>query len=198
MACLARRIAPAAALGGLAVVIVGVADPAIANLTSGDAPSESMPQALTGTGNLDTGAGARQNGQGGQGNGQQRSEPEWQDIPQDEQQAVPPQEQAPPEEPQVEATGEVCATGEQVNGDPIMTPWGPVTVAASVDGGTVCFVQAIDWPQDDRKSQMINSYAIPELDTMASQVGTQFDYISGATYTSEAYRDSLQSLLDRL
>ena len=30
MAGLARRLAPAAALGGLAIVIVGVADPAIA------------------------------------------------------------------------------------------------------------------------------------------------------------------------
>lgn len=180
MASLARRLAPAAALGGLAVVIVGVADPAIANLTRGDAPTDIAPQGLAAPGG--------QNGQAkGQGNGQQGSEPQWQDIPQ--------QDTAPQEDQSAAGT---CATGEQVNGDPVMTPWGPVQVAASVDNGTVCFVQAVDWPRNDRKSEMINSYAIPELDSMASQVGTQFDHISGATYTSEAYRDSLQSLLDRL
>lgn len=165
MASLARRLAPAAALGGLAVVIVGVADPAIANLTRGDVADDAAPRTLTAPGN--------QNGTGT--GGQQEA------APQDQQSAAG-----------------TCATGEQVNGDPVMTPWGPVQVAASVDNGTVCFVQAIDWPQNDRKSQNINSYAIPELDAMASQIGTQFDYISGATYTSEAYRDSLQSLLDRL
>ncbi len=182
MASLARRLAPAAALGGLAVVIVGVADPAIANLTRDDASTGAVtdpaPQALAAT--------------GGQG-GPQRSEPQWRDLPQEDKSSA--QQETAPQQDQPAAT---CAMGEQVNGDPIMTPWGPVQVAASVDNGTVCFVQAIDWPQNDRKSQMINSYAIPELDSMASQAGTQFDHISGATYTSEAYRDSLQSLLDRL
>jgi len=33
---------------------------------------------------------------------------------------------------------------------------------------------------------------------MASQQGVAFDAISGATYTSEAYRESLQQLLDSL
>lgn len=187
MASLVRRLAPAAALGGLAVVIVGVADPAIANLTRHDASTGAVtdpaPQALAAT--------------GGQG-GQQRSEPQWRDLPQEDkpsaQQDTSPQQDAP----QQDQPATACATGEQVDGDPVMTPWGPVQVAASVDNGTVCFVQAVDWPRNDRKSQMINSYAIPELDSMASQVGTQFDHISGATYTSEAYRDSLQSLLDRL
>lgn len=163
MASLARRLAPAAALGGLAVVIVGIADPAIAKLTQDgtttDAVADSTPRVDAGSRN-----------------------------------APSPQGDAVTQEDAAAA----CATGEQVNGDPVMTPWGPVQVAASVDNGTVCFVQAIDWPQNDRKSQMINSYAIPELDSMASQVGTQFDHISGATYTTEAYRDSLQSLLDRL
>lgn len=158
MASLARRLAPAAALGGLAVVIVGVADPAIANLTSDAPATDTAPvaAAVQDTATQDT---ATQDTSGG---------------------------------------AATCSSGEQVTGDAVMTPWGPVQVAASVDNGTVCFVQAVDWPQNDRKSQMINSYAIPELDSMASQVGTQFDYVSGATYTSDAYQRSLQSLLDRL
>jgi uncharacterized protein with FMN-binding domain len=44
---------------------------------------------------------------------------------------------------------------------------------------------------------MINAYAIPVLDQTAGQVGVQFDNISGATYTTNAYRRSLQSVLDR-
>jgi uncharacterized protein with FMN-binding domain len=46
---------------------------------------------------------------------------------------------------------------------------------------------------------MINSYAIPQLDQMATaSAGTQLDYVSGATYTSNAYAQSLQSILDAL
>ena len=79
-----------------------------------------------------------------------------------------------------------------------MTRWGPVQVTATVAGGQVCQVQAIAWPSDDRKSQQINAYAVPQLDAMATASPTQFDYVSGATYTSMAYHDSLQSILDSL
>jgi uncharacterized protein with FMN-binding domain len=91
-----------------------------------------------------------------------------------------------------------CASGDEVTGDSVMTQWGPVQVVATVDGQQVCEVHAVTWPANDRKSQAINSYAIPQLDSMASQSGTAFDYVSGATYTSEAYRESLQSILDAL
>ena len=79
-----------------------------------------------------------------------------------------------------------------------MTQWGPVQVSATVAGGQVCEVHAVAWPANDSKSQMINAYAIPQLDAMATQSPTQFDYVSGATYTSQGYHDSLQSILDSL
>ncbi len=44
---------------------------------------------------------------------------------------------------------------------------------------------------------MINSRAIPYLDAQAAEVGVEFDSVSGATYTSEAYRESMQSILDQ-
>ncbi len=105
-----------------------------------------------------------------------------------------------PADTQAEApAADSCASGgEQITGGAAMTPWGPVQVSATVAGQQVCSVQALTWPASDRKSQMINSYAIPQLDAMANQSPTQFDYVSGATYTSQGYHDSLQSILDSL
>ena len=177
MAGLARRLAPAAALGGLAVVIVGVADPAIAGL--GDAPTTAASTVS----------------QAAQSAPEAQAVPEAQSAP--EAQAQPDTQAAPETQGQPEAVAS-CDGGEQVTGDSAMTRWGPVQVTATVADGQVCQVQAITWPASDRKSQQINAYAIPELDAMASADPMQFDYVSGATYTSMAYHDSLQSILDAL
>lgn len=92
-----------------------------------------------------------------------------------------------------------CTTAETLTGEPAATQWGPVQVEMAVaDDGTICSVQAVAYPDNDRKSALINSYAIPELNAMAMSEGTAFHSISGATYTSEAYRESMQSILDRL
>jgi uncharacterized protein with FMN-binding domain len=85
-----------------------------------------------------------------------------------------------------------------VDGQTIQTRWGPVQVEATVVDGAVCEVHAISWPSGDGRSQMINAYAIPQLDAMATASPTSFDYISGATYTSDGYHQSLQSILDSL
>ena len=157
MAGLARRLGPAAALGGLAVVIVGIADPAIAGRAA-QATADPAPQAAT------------------------QAESSQADTPQSE----------------TPAAGD-CSTGDTVTGDSVMTRWGPVQVAATVSGTRVCEVHAVAWPANDGRSQQINAYAIPALDQMATaSEGTQLDYVSGATYTSDAYAQSLQSILDAL
>jgi uncharacterized protein with FMN-binding domain len=167
MAGLARRLAPAAALGGLAIIIVGVADPAIAGRTDATASGTATASEAT--------------------------TPE----PAAAEEATTP-EPAATEEPTAEAAV-TCDNGEQVTGDSVMTQWGPVQVSATVAGGQVCEVHAVSWPSNDGKSQMINAYAIPQLDQMATaSSGTQLDYVSGATYTSDAYAQSLQSILDAL
>ena len=155
MAGLARRLAPAAALGGLAIVIVGVADPAIAG--RGDAVA--------------TGSTASSSGSSGS-SGAAAAEPP--------------------------AAAESCDTADAVTGPSVQTRWGPVQVAATIANGELCEVHATAWPDGDNRSAMISQYAIPELDAMASQQGVAFDAISGATYTSEGYRESLQQLLDSL
>jgi uncharacterized protein with FMN-binding domain len=171
MAGLARRLAPAAALGGLAIVIVGVADPALAGRTD-VAAQDATTQGATAT---------------------QPQEPQAQP-----QQQAQPDQPAQAEQPAQADTSSTCADGQQVTGGASMTRWGPVQVSATVSGGQVCEVHAVAWPADDGRSQMINAYAIPQLDAMATSSPTQFDYVSGATYTSQGYHESLQSILDSL
>lgn len=178
MAGLARRLAPAAALGGLAVVIVGVADPAIAGLRSGAEPMGTPAAADTLSGQAVTAQAAP------------AQDPTVQD---------PTVQDPAPQTAPVAAAPSCDSGGQEVAGDTVSTRWGPVQVAATVAGTSICEVHAVTWPTGDGRSQMISSYAIPQLDQMAtSSHGTQLDYVSGATYTSRGYAESLQSLLDSL
>ena len=91
-----------------------------------------------------------------------------------------------------------CSNATSVTGDEAMTPWGPVQVRMDFAAdGTVCAVQALTYPDGDHKSAQINSMAIPYLDAAAAEQGVEFDGVSGATYTTEAYRESMQSILDQ-
>lgn len=75
--------------------------------------------------------------------------------------------------------------------------WGPVQVQVTISGGAITEVVALQTPTDDRKSISINARAIP---TLASEVlsaqAADVDTVSGATYTSESYKASLQSAID--
>jgi uncharacterized protein with FMN-binding domain len=84
-----------------------------------------------------------------------------------------------------------------VNGAVIDTMYGPVQVQVTVRGIVVESAHAIDYPQGGGRDQVINSRAIPQLDDEAMQAqNARIDTISGATYTSDGYRRSLQSALD--
>jgi uncharacterized protein with FMN-binding domain len=75
--------------------------------------------------------------------------------------------------------------------------YGPVQVQITVRGGRITSAHAIDYPQGGGRDQQINSRAIPVLDRAALQLqSAQIDTVSGATYTSDGYRRSLQSALD--
>ena len=76
--------------------------------------------------------------------------------------------------------------------------YGYVKVAATVQGGRITDVQFLDYPHDRRTSQEINSQAMPWLHDEAIQAqSAQVDLISGATLTSEAFIESLQSALSQ-
>jgi uncharacterized protein with FMN-binding domain len=75
--------------------------------------------------------------------------------------------------------------------------YGNVQVMAVIQGGQITDVQFLDYPHDRRVSMFINSQAMPYLTTEAIQAqSAQVDIISGATLTSEAFIQSLQSALN--
>jgi uncharacterized protein with FMN-binding domain len=84
-----------------------------------------------------------------------------------------------------------------VTGDSVQTRWGPVQVRVTVKNGKLTDVSAVVYPTDNPRDQEINSYALPRLRTEALQAqSADIDTVSGATYTSGGYRQSLQSALD--
>ncbi|MFG2637284.1 FMN-binding protein [Streptomyces sp. NPDC048362] len=84
-----------------------------------------------------------------------------------------------------------------VTGDTVQTRWGPVRVRVTLQDGRLTDVNAVDYPQGNPRDQEINSYALPQLrrEALAAQ-SADIDMVSGATYTSDGYRRSLQSALD--
>jgi uncharacterized protein with FMN-binding domain len=71
-------------------------------------------------------------------------------------------------------------------------------VQITVNGNRITDAGAPAYPQDRRQSQQINQGAIPELDAETIQAqSANIDTVSGATCTSDGYRSSLQSAIDR-
>lgn len=104
-------------------------------------------------------------------------------------------------------TGSTNATGAQVGtgladgtytGTSSQTRYGPVQVQLTVAGGRIIDVRAIDYPDGNGRDRQINGAAIPRLvsETLQSQ-SAQIQMVSGATYTSDGYRSSLQSAIDQ-
>ena len=91
-----------------------------------------------------------------------------------------------------------CDNGQAVTGPSVDTRWGPVQVAGTVVDGKLCEAHAVVWPTGDGRSIEINNFAIPQLDAQAAHGAQLVDGVSGATYTSQGYYDSLQQLLDSL
>ena len=83
-------------------------------------------------------------------------------------------------------------------GQTSQTPYGPLQVKITVAGGRITAVDVPVYPQGSGRDQQINSYALPQLvqQTVAAQ-SANVDMVSGATYTSEGYQQSLQSAIDQ-
>jgi len=85
-----------------------------------------------------------------------------------------------------------------ITGDSVDTRWGPVQVQITVTSGKLSNVTAINYPWNNGRDQELNTYAIPQLNQEALSAGSaKIDMISGATYTSTGYINSLQSALDK-
>ncbi|MBC9730590.1 FMN-binding protein [Streptomyces sp. TRM68367] len=89
------------------------------------------------------------------------------------------------------ATGTYTGAVEQ-------TPYGPVQVAITLSHGKLTDVKALQTPSAASRSQAIAGYAVPTLtrEALGAQ-SAQIQAVSGASYTSEGYMQSLQSALDK-
>ncbi|MGW6404669.1 FMN-binding protein [Streptomyces sp. NPDC055134] len=85
-----------------------------------------------------------------------------------------------------------------VTGSPVQTRYGPVQVELTLNDAKITAARAVQAPGGDPRSQQINADAIPTLieETLDAQ-SARIDTVSGATYTSEGYINSLQSALDQ-
>ncbi|WP_229690866.1 FMN-binding protein, partial [Sphaerisporangium melleum] len=94
--------------------------------------------------------------------------------------------------------GSGTSGGRTVTGDVADTRWGPVQVALVLSGRKITAVQVLQSPHGNRRDLVINERALPILEQEAlSAQSAQIDTVSGATYTSDGYVQSLQSALDR-
>lgn len=96
-----------------------------------------------------------------------------------------------------QVTAQGLKNGEYT-GDIADAYYGNVQVKAVISGGRITDVQFLQYPSDRRTSVMINTQAMPDLKQEAIQAqNANVDIVSGATATSQAFRQSLQSALSQ-
>ncbi|MEV0978337.1 FMN-binding protein [Streptomyces sp. NPDC049915] len=85
-----------------------------------------------------------------------------------------------------------------VTGDVARTQYGAVQVRLTVAGGRITGAEAVQAPKGGHSDQ-VTAMAVPRLNREAVAAGSaDIDAVSGATYTSAGYKQSLQSALDKL
>jgi uncharacterized protein with FMN-binding domain len=86
-----------------------------------------------------------------------------------------------------------------VNGDAVQTRYGDVQVAVSFSGTTITKINVLQAPQESGRDMEITSYSVPVLSReVISSQSANVDTVSGATYTSDGYLQSVQSAIDKL
>jgi uncharacterized protein with FMN-binding domain len=110
-----------------------------------------------------------------------------------------PAERVPVTQPPLPATAAAAPGGSGTFvGTDIPNQYGDVQVQVSMRAGKLVDVRAVRLPDADGKSQEISLQAGPALKQQAlSAQSANVDGVSGATYTSDGYRQSLQAALDR-
>jgi uncharacterized protein with FMN-binding domain len=95
-------------------------------------------------------------------------------------------------------SGSTGASGS-ATGQSVFNGYGNVQVKVTVSGGQITNISAVQLPNGDPRSAQISSYAAPTLvqQAMAAQ-SANINGVSGATYTSQAFAQSLQSALSQL
>lgn len=83
-------------------------------------------------------------------------------------------------------------------GNTTQTRWGPVQVEITVANGQITNVSTLQYPNGDRRSLNISNQVLPWLqqEVLRTQ-STNITGISGATYTSNGFKTSLASALQK-
>jgi uncharacterized protein with FMN-binding domain len=94
-------------------------------------------------------------------------------------------------------TGTGSAGGTAYPGSVASTRWGDVQITITVSGGKITSVAVPVYPDSNGKDRQINARALPILtqETLTAQ-SADIDNVSGATVTSDGYKESLQAALD--
>ncbi|MFF7340805.1 FMN-binding protein [Streptomyces sp. NPDC008163] len=92
-----------------------------------------------------------------------------------------------------------AATGSGTfTGTPVDTPYGTVQVAAVLSHGRITAVKILRAPDQNGRDRQIAAHALPLLTQEAVKAqSARIDAVSGASYTSQGYTESLQSALDQ-
>jgi uncharacterized protein with FMN-binding domain len=86
----------------------------------------------------------------------------------------------------------------QYTGQVFQNQFGDTQVKVTISGGRITDVQALQLPYDRQRSAEISQYAAPQLhDEVLQAQSAQIDTLSGATYTTDSYAQSVQSALDK-
>lgn len=88
--------------------------------------------------------------------------------------------------------------GRTYTGQDVFYRYGDIEVAVTLEGSRITSVSVPENDAFSPYSQTINDAAVPVLvrEAEAAQ-GLNFDVVSGATYTSDAFAQSLESALDK-
>ncbi|NMO91983.1 FMN-binding protein [Actinomycetospora sp. TBRC 11914] len=108
----------------------------------------------------------------------------------------------------VPAAGSGAGSGEAPSGRPgwsgtvtgpvVQVKWGQVQVRATLRQGRITAVDVLRHPDENARDRQINAAAVPQLVSETLQVqSARIDMVSGATFTSTGYVQSLQAALDR-
>ena len=104
----------------------------------------------------------------------------------------------PGEFPQGSLAGKLSAGETAVDGNAANTAYGPVQIQLIERNSKIVKVAVLVQPANTLHDIQIGAFAFPKLisETLAAQNG-KIDAVSGASYTSAGYVQSLQSALDK-
>ena len=105
----------------------------------------------------------------------------------------------PPSATNPPTTSGTSTGAKQVDGPVITTQFGDVQVRVKLANGRITDIQPLQMPFDRQHSEEITQAVTPLLhDEVLQAQSAQIDLISGATYTSDAYQQSLQAALSQV